>query len=106
MPKTLKQDFDSYKTKGAHVRGAEYASQFLNENFLAGSKMKMVYVKFVKGKPPTNVICYSDEFPQEAVIDWDRMIQLIIGNKIRKIYEHLGWISKTKSILDWKKEVS
>ena len=103
MPQTLKMDFGDYKTKGAHVRGAEYASQFLGENFLAGSKMKMVYVKFVKGKPPTDVICYSDTFPEEVMIDWDRMIQLIIGNKVDKIFESLGWVSRTESLLKWKK---
>lgn len=102
IPKPLKKPISQYKNIGAHVRGIIYANKYLGENIQPGDKVKMLYVEGVKGKPSTDVICYKDK-PPDVLVNWKKMLELIIDNKRDHIYESLGWNVKeeSKSLDKW-----
>jgi len=106
IPKGIKSKFEDYKVKQAHVRGAEYANKYLGERIFAGDKIKMIYVKGVKGKPSTNVICFTQKVPEGLDVNWEKMEQLTFTNKLDKVYDAMGWISKTQDLGKWFKHGS
>jgi DNA polymerase I len=103
IPSSMKKNIWEYKTKSAVVRGAEFANDNLKEDFKAGSKMKFLYIKGTEKMPQTNVLCYSVDPPKGILVDWDKMFNNTIKNKINKIYEALGWgeFSDAESLMKW-----
>jgi len=101
IPQTLKKNTEQYDKKGPHVRGSEYANQYLEENIYAGDKIKMLYVKEVSGKAPTNVICYTRMCPSGVVVDWEKMTMRTINNKTDRIFEALRWVDEPESLTNW-----
>jgi len=107
--KGINKPFSQYKTKPDYVRGAIYANKHLNAN-IGVEKVKMLYIKSIKGHPNTDVICYTDKnILPEIVVDYEKMIDRTIKRKIEKIIELLGitWddvLNKKKLSSIWRKK--
>jgi len=63
ISKTIGKSLDSYRSVPPHVRGAVYSNTHLGTNFKGGDSVMMVWVKGVKGLPPTDVICFDHASP-------------------------------------------
>ena len=87
ISKAITKPFSHYRVKPPHVRGAVLANLYLGTNFQPGSRAKMLWVKRVKGVPRTDVICFETEenLPDEIEIDWDRMFETALKNRIESI---------------------
>ena len=67
------------------------SNMYLGTNFKQGDKVKMVYVKRVEGIPQsTDVICFADKPPSGIVIDWNKMFQKTVIDKIEDILKIIG----------------
>ncbi|MDD1676641.1 MAG: DNA-directed DNA polymerase [Methanomicrobiales archaeon] len=94
IPGGIGKQLDQYETDDAHIRGANYANEFLGAQYARGSKPKRVYIKYVKSRyPKTDVLCfeYGDQVPSEFVIDYEIMLDKTIRQPISRIIEAVGW---------------
>lgn len=94
IPGGINKSLDSYRTKDAHIRGAEYANNHLGTGFVSGSKPKRVYIRTVTGPyPKTDVVCfeYADQVPGEFVVDLEKMLNRSVEQPISRIIEAVGW---------------
>jgi len=91
IPQSFSKPLHQYKNKDAAVRGAIYASLHLDCN-TDMSKVYMLYVKRIPGKPKTDVIAVDDtnKIPKDIIIDWQRMIERSIVGKVEDIFRNLG----------------
>ena len=78
------EDYQGKKSLPQHIRGSLWANKYLNAGIRPHDQVKMVYVKRTPGYPATNVVCFLDEdiVPKSFVIDWDKMIQRTIEQKV------------------------
>ncbi len=94
IPGGIGKNLKDYGTDDAHIRGANYANQYLGTNFGKGSKPKRVYIKQVNGLyPKTDVICfeYGDQVLEAFVVDRELMLEKTIRQPIERIIEPIGW---------------
>lgn len=108
ITKHISKPFNLYKVKPPHIRGSLLANMYLDENIQEGDRVKMVWVKGVKGLPQTDVICFTNEKNVEGKIDidWDKMIESTIANKLEEVLEPMGFkyssvSSKIESLMRW-----
>ena len=90
IPKGVRKDLKGYKVNNPIVRAVNYSNKYLGTNFQPGDKVKLLWIKSVKGRyPPTDVIAFIDGqyIPDEFVVDWDKMIEVNIINKLRNLME-------------------
>lgn len=106
VPKGINFNLESYgglnKNGGkkgipAQIKGAIYSNTHLGTNYNGGSKVKYIYVKEVReieGKvyPHTDVLSFDNEniIPRGTVVDYDRMIKLVIQQKAERILAAAG----------------
>ncbi|MEM4447711.1 MAG: DNA polymerase domain-containing protein [Candidatus Jordarchaeales archaeon] len=92
IPKGIDKPLHEYKSKPPHVKGALLANAYLGARFGVGSKVKMLYVKHVPGLPRTDVICFETpkQLPEGVEVDWDRMIEVSVKQKLEDILEAVG----------------
>ena len=95
IPKGLSRSLSDYEIASPWIRGAEYSNEYLRGNFGAGSKPKLLYVSQVVGGqlPQTDEVCIDVDMPQlpESIhIDWRKMAEKTIHNKIAFILEAIG----------------
>jgi len=88
----ITKPISEYKSKSPHIRAAVYSNMYLGTKFGVGSKVKYLWVKSVKGLPPTDVIAYEDEeqVKDKIVIDWEKQSQRIL-QPINRIFEAIGY---------------
>ncbi len=94
FPKPWKERI--YKGKTVyHIKAAEYSNKYLGTKFKPGSRFMVLYVKYVPNLPSTTAIAFNEstKLPEGLEVNWDRQITVLIDNKIKKIYEALGWES-------------
>jgi len=91
IAKTLHKKLNAKNKKGKltnidYYRGARYGNKYLGFDIVAGDRVKMLYVKRVKGYPSTNVICYldQDKLP-EIVADYKYMINRTVRGKVERM---------------------
>jgi len=91
ISKQINKPLNKYKANVPHVRGALYSNAVFGTNFMYGSKPMMLWVKAVPRKPQTNVVCFDDdtELP-EIVVDWEKMKNVCIIQKIKPILDAIG----------------
>ncbi|PIO00433.1 hypothetical protein COT72_01875 [archaeon CG10_big_fil_rev_8_21_14_0_10_43_11] len=89
----LKKPITAYKVDRPSVRAAKYANKHMDANFDVGSRFYVMYVKDVPGKPPTDVIAFSNDWdvPKGTVVNVDKHIEEVTGGKIERIYDAVGW---------------
>ena len=81
------------------IIGAIYSNKYLNTDFSFMSKIKFIYVKRIDGYPFTETMSFDNEtkIPKRIVINYKKMLPVILDNKIDRIYEALNW-TKEKNI--------
>lgn len=97
IPKKLQKPFDQYKVTNPHLEGCVFANKYLQANFSAGSKPKLIYIKSVKPNkykiPFTNHLCVEEgmEIPEEVfLIDVEKMIDKTVISKLKKTLDVVG----------------
>ena len=114
IPVTLNQPLTFYggtnkrgNKKGIppYARGAIYSNEWFGTEIRGGDQIKMLYVEKIKGYPPTDVISYLDEPPDEVIVDIEKMIDNCIRKKVDKVIELIGleWdeiFSRTVNLLE------
>ncbi|HDN18098.1 MAG TPA: hypothetical protein ENF41_03455 [Candidatus Bathyarchaeota archaeon] len=102
LHKGISKPFDAYSNKPPHIRGAILANLYLGCNFKPGDKVKMIYVKRVKGLPATDVICFDfeDRIKDKVVVDWERMKRVSLVDKAKPILKALGLGYPSSASLD------
>jgi len=94
IPGGIGKALSEYETKDAQIRGAEYSNEHLGTNFGKGSKPKRIYLKSVPSNyQRTDVLCfeYSDQVPDEFVVDIDVMLRKTLEAPLTRILQPLGW---------------
>jgi len=93
IPKGIHKSLKHYDANAPHIRGAMYANKYLGANFTVGDKVLMLYVKGIRGFPPTDVFVFNEEMPideLEIEIDWKRMEDVNILKRIEPVFDALG----------------
>jgi len=92
IPKGMSKPIHEYtKNVGAHIYGAIYFNKFFGGN-IKKEKVKYVYVtRAPLGLPHTHVISFVDKCPEGFEIDYEKMANLLINDKIKTIFFSLGW---------------
>jgi len=93
IPKGIHKLLEHYDANAPHIRGAMYANKYLGANFTIGDKVLMLYVKGIRGFPPTDVLVFNEEIPideLEIEIDWKRMEEVNILKRVEPILDTLG----------------
>jgi len=92
IPKGLNKVLDEYNANAIHVRAVKYSNMYLGTNFKTGDKPKILYVKKVNKKPKTDVIAFDSTTSLDGVIiDYEKMVDVLLMKKIDNIYKPLGW---------------
>lgn len=107
IPSSVSKNFDSYDTKTAAVRGAEYANKHLDDSIRPGDKPKKYFIKRVTNNPlldsdrpapPADgsgnmFVCVSDPqiIPEHWEIDWDVFIDKQIRKPVERVLEGTIW---------------
>lgn len=102
IPKRMKKPFKQYKITSAHLRGCIYANKYLNANFGAGSKPKLIYIKELKQKidvtlkrkyPHTDVLCVEEgmKIPEGIfVVNKKLMMEKTVFKKLKQVLNVIG----------------
>lgn len=105
IPKGIRMNLSTYKSPGAHIKGAMYSEKVLKLQL--SSKPKMIYIKKLPEPFPTTLrveskdkhvesICFDEDsqVPPGTVIDIEKMLDKTVKNKLKPIFEALGWSMK------------
>lgn len=91
MPVKLEHSMEEYKVQNVpKLRGIRWSNKNLNKHFREGTKFKMIYVKH----PETDVVCFDDEDDLKNAnlkIDYGKMVEKCIFQKIEPIFKTLNW---------------
>jgi len=90
IPKGIHKPLSDYDANAPHIRGALYANKYLGANFTVGDKVLMLYVKGVRGLPPTDVFVFNEDMnfsDMEILIDWKRMEEVNILRRLEPIFD-------------------
>ncbi len=100
LPIGVSKDIKSYKNIPIHIRAVRNANKYHNANIKGGDKVKYVYVK--SGKCNDNVIAFKNKMWEGYKVDYDKMFERIIQNKVDVVLEALEWNKvKSKSLGEW-----
>lgn len=101
FPKTLTDDFENYKVQTFHIKAAQWSNKHLGTSFKKGSKMKIIY-GYIEGFPSCDAFAFNNNKQLEKYkiyINWDKMIEVLVENKVNRIYSALNWnTTKQKSL--------
>jgi len=89
----ISKPISEYKTKPPHIRAAIYSNMYLGTKYGVDSKVKYVWVRSVKGLPPTDVVAYEEEeqIKDKIVIDWEKQAKRVLIEPLNKIFEAIGY---------------
>jgi DNA polymerase elongation subunit (family B) len=94
IPKGLGKNVSEYDDPlPIHVRASLYANQFCNEN-IKRDKIKYIYVHEnirPKGNPPTNVIAFTEKFPEGYKVDVVTMAEKLLIYQYDTLFQVMGW---------------
>jgi len=94
----IQKPLDKYKNRPPHIRAALYSNTYLGTNFKHGDRVYYLWVKAVKGYPPTDVVAFDvDTRLPELVVDWEKMEEVNIWQKAEPILQVLK-ISMTRAV--------
>lgn len=114
FPKGLQKELEDYNPPSAIIKGAIFSNRNFNTTFGKKTKPKFVYINTYKGKVPQlevelkkvkdgflnetftktyelKSIAYETVIPEGFDIDWDTMSEKTFKNKLKKIFEAVGW---------------
>lgn len=91
IPQGLGKPLDEYDSESPWVRGAKYANKYLGENFEAGDKPKMCYIKAVpRGYPKTDAVCFRHTLPEGFIMDAEKMFEKSVKEKLQQLFDAAG----------------
>ncbi|MEK6882460.1 MAG: DNA polymerase domain-containing protein, partial [Nanoarchaeota archaeon] len=93
FPKSLTDDFENYKVQTFHVKAAQWSNKHLGTSFKKGSKMKIIY-GHINGLPTCDAFAFINNKQLEGKkinINWEKMVEVLVDNKVNRIYSALGW---------------
>lgn len=90
---------ENYKNTPIHIRAVSNANRYHNANLSRGDRIKYLYVK--SGKCKDNVIAFKDRLWEGYEVDYDKMVERIIDNKVDIIFEALGWNRKSRNLMEF-----
>ena len=101
FPKGMTKRLVDYNPPTAVVKGAKFSNDNFKTKFGKGSKPKFVYIKSYKKQHPTirmrnkdyklETISYDTQIPPGFEVDWEKMSEKTFKNKLKKIFEAVGW---------------
>lgn len=104
LPIGVSKGMEDYKSNPIHIRACNLANQRHNANIQSGDRVKYIYVKQQPegmGKFE-NVIAFKGKMPHDYKIDYDKMEERLVWNKVKPIYDALGWNKqKSTSLFDF-----
>lgn len=86
-PITIRKPLHQYNTNIHHIKATYWSIQNLGLEIIAGDRIKLLPVKRVVGKQPTNVIAFFDEENLKGlnfIPDYDKVIEKTIYSKIEQ----------------------
>jgi DNA polymerase I len=99
LPIGISTELNSYKNLPIHIRAAKLANERHSEDIRKGDKIKYIYVKKCPSKYRfENVIAFKNKMPEGYEIDYNKMIERLVDNKIEDIYDALGWRQNSEKI--------
>ena len=80
-------DPDKYEVKTDYVRGALFSNNFLDMDIAGGDFCRVLPVKKIPGKPPTDVMCYlnSSQIPPGTIVNVAEIIRKTLMIKLETI---------------------
>lgn len=99
VPKGISSPFASYKRPTAVVRGASYCNRYFHTDIKSGSKPRYVYIDYVIGYTPTDVIAFEDLslLPIDKIkVNYGKMFEKTVRHKLECVLEAVGidWIQE------------
>lgn len=102
FPKGISKAFEEYDPPGPIIKGSIFSNMRYGTNFGPGDKPKYVWIKSIIGCPSPRIvfkktfykidaIVFDKTIPKDIIIDWTRMSDSILKNKLETIYESIGW---------------
>ena len=105
IPKPYKEDL---KVKTAQYKAVQFSNNYLNTTFKHSDRVLYIYGK-IQGLPITEAFAFKDNKfftalfkDKKIIIDWKKMMPVLIDNKIERLYEALGFEGKkSKSLMEY-----
>lgn len=99
IPKPYKKE---NKVKTAHFKAVQFSNKYLNAQIQEGERILYVYGS-IKGLPQTEGFAFKINNKEifkdkQVVINWKRMVDVLIDNKINRLYEALNFEEEKKDI--------
>jgi len=79
--------------KGARYYNLHLVEKSVHPKFKNGDSVKWVYVSEPpQGMPPTDIVAYHEEEElKDFTLDYDKMVDKLVSQKIKPIFNALGW---------------
>ncbi|MEE9215644.1 MAG: DNA polymerase domain-containing protein [Thermodesulfobacteriota bacterium] len=88
----LGKELNEYKGNNLQKRGCIYSAKNFGWKFGQGDRIKMLFVKEVKGYPATDILCYYDEKKLPKIIpNYTKIIERTIKSPIELILQVAGY---------------
>ena len=101
FPKCIHKELHKYEKKIPCVEGAKWANRNLynktSDAITGGDHIMWLYGK-MPGKEYTKVITYKGRCPEGISVNWDKMIEVTINKKMKKIYKALDWEDRSQEL--------
>ena len=95
IPCTLNKPMSKYPSNPIHVTAARYSNKYHNANLTLGSKFKYIYILngeyLDKIKNTSHVVAFEKKIPRKYIIDYKKMEDRLLQNKIETLFECLDW---------------
>lgn len=91
LPQRIHKNFDDFKSKGTHVRAAEWSNRELGKQYGKNSKV-CVHYGWVERKTKTDVFAVDsdDPLPEGSVIDWEKTLDRVVIMPLQSVLDILG----------------
>lgn len=102
IPVKLEKDADEYEVNAPKLRGIKAAERLLGLKFKAGMKFRMIYIK---NCGEFDTICFEDQdqLLKNIKIDYNKMIEKSITQKIKPIFDTMKWDTEYNELLNYAK---
>ncbi len=92
IPRTLHQNPKDYKKPSNYARGAIYSNEWFGTNIKREDRIRMLYIKKIKGYPSTDVVSVptASVLPPETELDIPKIIEKTIKDKVEDLIELIG----------------
>ena len=102
IPKPYKKE---NKVKTAHFKAVEFSNKYLNSQIEEGERIMYIY-GHIKGLPNTEAFAFKvndvDKLKnKEIIINWQKMQEVLIDNKVKRLFEALKWEEEKITLLNY-----